>query len=248
MELFKAILLFIWATLCYIDFKAPYSMIYRPVVAAPITGLILGDPYMGTLIGAQTGLIYLGVVEVGGALPPDPTMGSIVATILMIEGHLPITQLGSVLLIAIPVSIVSSYWFGVVGYTIPIAFLHAGDRAAEKGQIGTMTALHLGWYILSGPIAASLLLIFIFFPEMATALAYLPAWINNGMYTVASVLTAVGLGMLLNVSYRPQYLGFFILGFAFAAYFKLDIVGIVVLIAGIVFVVMNLVSRMETRK
>lgn len=57
-------------------------MISRPLVAAPLTGWLLGDALAGLLIGALVELLWLGRLPVGAAIPPDDTQVAIGATVL----------------------------------------------------------------------------------------------------------------------------------------------------------------------
>lgn len=61
------------------------SMVSRPLVAAPITGLILGDLRTGLEIGTMVELIWLGRLPVGAALPPDDTQVAVGSTFLAIS-------------------------------------------------------------------------------------------------------------------------------------------------------------------
>lgn len=57
-------------------------MVSRPLVAAPLTGWLLGDPLAGLLIGALVELLWLGRLPVGAAIPPDDTQVAIGASVL----------------------------------------------------------------------------------------------------------------------------------------------------------------------
>ncbi len=57
-------------------------MISRPIVAAPLTGLLLGDPTIGLQVGVLVELLWLGRLPVGAAIPPDDTQVAVGATAL----------------------------------------------------------------------------------------------------------------------------------------------------------------------
>ena len=59
-------------------------MISRPIVAAPLTGLVLGDLQSGLAIGLMTELLWLTRIPVGAAIPPDDTQIAVGATTLVI--------------------------------------------------------------------------------------------------------------------------------------------------------------------
>ena len=55
-------------------------MISRPLVAGPLTGLVLGKPLLGLEVGMLLELLWLGRLPVGAAIPPDDTQVSVGAT------------------------------------------------------------------------------------------------------------------------------------------------------------------------
>lgn len=59
-------------------------MISRPIVAAPLTGWLLGDALTGLQAGAMVELLWLGRLPVGAAIPPDDTQVAIGSTVLAI--------------------------------------------------------------------------------------------------------------------------------------------------------------------
>lgn len=238
MEIITALLVYLWTAFCYMDFRAPAFMFYRPVVAAAVTGIIMGNPTLGCLVAAETGLIYLGVIEIGGTAPPDAIIGSISAAVLMLQNNLPIASLGGVLLITVPVSVVATYISLSAGQIIPIALMHLGDIAAANGNTRVMTLYQWGWWALRGFLLGSLILVFIFFPSMAAALAAFPAWALHGLNGMRVGFAAVGLGMLLNVSFKTKFVGFFLLGFGVATFLHVDVVGVLILCAAIIAVIM----------
>ena len=58
-------------------------MISRPLVAAPLTGLVLGNPLLGLEVGMLLELLWLGRLPVGAAIPPDDTQVAVGATVLV---------------------------------------------------------------------------------------------------------------------------------------------------------------------
>lgn len=52
----------------------------RPLLAGFVTGIILGDPVQGAIIGAGINMIYLGFISAGGAQMGDPAFAGYVGT------------------------------------------------------------------------------------------------------------------------------------------------------------------------
>jgi PTS system mannose-specific IIC component len=59
-------------------------MICRPIVAAPLTGWILGAPLVGLQVGALLELLWVGRLPIGAAIPPDDTQVAVGSTVLAI--------------------------------------------------------------------------------------------------------------------------------------------------------------------
>ncbi|ECI5214159.1 hypothetical protein DUQ17_19525 [Salmonella enterica subsp. diarizonae] len=66
----------------YMDYMFGSPMINRPIVLAPLVGLALGNIETGILMGATLELVFMGVVTIGSATPPDTVTGSVMGTAL----------------------------------------------------------------------------------------------------------------------------------------------------------------------
>ncbi|MBE0577452.1 MAG: PTS sugar transporter subunit IIC [Desulfuromonadales bacterium] len=111
-------------------------MISRPLVAAPLTGWVLGNPMVGMEVGMLLELLWLGRLPVGAAIPPDDTQVAVGATVLAVSmGHLldlngmPLVILS--VLIAIPL--------GKFGQVFDRLARHVNDRLAVSGHNALMT-------------------------------------------------------------------------------------------------------------
>jgi len=56
------------------------AMISRPVIIAPLIGLLLHDPYAGLIIGAFVELIWIDRIPIGTYIPPNDSLTAVVAT------------------------------------------------------------------------------------------------------------------------------------------------------------------------
>ncbi len=64
---------------------AMQTMFSRPIVVAPLTGFVLGNPMVGLQIGALLELLWLGRLPVGASIPPDDTQIAVGATALCLS-------------------------------------------------------------------------------------------------------------------------------------------------------------------
>ena len=88
------------------------AMISRPIVAAPLIGLILGDPYTGLIAGAFIELFWIDRLPIGAYIPPNDTVAAILVTASSIEsarllGGLSQGLIALAVLIVIPLGIVA---------------------------------------------------------------------------------------------------------------------------------------------
>jgi PTS system mannose-specific IIC component len=82
-------------------------MVSRPIVAAPLTGWLLGDAATGLQTGALLELLWLGRLPVGAAIPPDDTQIAVGGTTLAVTAAAQIATPGPAttllcLLVALP--------------------------------------------------------------------------------------------------------------------------------------------------
>lgn len=74
------------AIVCGLDRTAACQfMVSRPIVAGPLTGLVLGDPVSGLQVGMLVELLWLGRLPVGASIPPDDTQAAIGGTFLSVS-------------------------------------------------------------------------------------------------------------------------------------------------------------------
>ncbi|MEG1003638.1 PTS mannose/fructose/sorbose/N-acetylgalactosamine transporter subunit IIC [Clostridium sp.] len=195
----------------------------RPLVAGFITGVILGNPVEGALIGAGINVIYLGFISAGGAQMGDPSFAGYVGTALAIGSNLDIK---TAMAIAVPLGTIATVlWIGKM--TTNSFFVHWADKEVEKGNINKVA------FINTIP-PQIVLLILSFVP--ATLVVYYGPNAVDGMLEVLSprvlhvfevigaMLPALGIAMNLKLIGNSFTMPFFILGILMSVYFGLDIV------------------------
>ncbi|OPY12745.1 MAG: PTS system N-acetylgalactosamine-specific transporter subunit IIC [Syntrophus sp. PtaU1.Bin005] len=123
------------------------SMIARPVVAAPLMGFFLGDPYTGLMIGAVIELFWIDRLPIGTLIPPNDSLAAILVTASCIissglVGHSSRQIMAFSLLIYLPC--------GYIGQKMDVFFVSLNDRlaraalrSAEKADLHGVQALHL---------------------------------------------------------------------------------------------------------
>ncbi|MBA5851594.1 PTS sugar transporter subunit IIC [Clostridium sp. cel8] len=203
----------------------------RPLLAGFITGIILGKPLEGALIGAGINVIYLGFISAGGAQMGDPSFAGYIGTALAIASNLDVK---TAMAISVPLGTIATVlWIGKM--TIDSFFVHWADKEVEKDNIDKVAFINI-----VPPQIVLFLLSFI--PAMLVA--YYGPNAMNGMLKVLSpnvlhvfnvigaMLPALGIAMNLKLIGNSFTMPFFVLGILMSVYFKLDIV--IISIIGIV--------------
>lgn len=83
-------------------------MISRPIVLSPILGIIMGNVYIGLLVGASLELLWLNAPPVGAYLPNDESFSALIATPVAVYAGSSINEISAVglaLVLSIPFSI-----------------------------------------------------------------------------------------------------------------------------------------------
>lgn len=184
-------------------------MISRPIVAAPLTALVLGEPMVGLQIGVMVELLWLARLPVGAAVPPDDTQVAVAASALaVILGH----SLGSsgvelsliCLMVAIPLGKIGQL-FERLARQYNGRLARRVDDALDEGSFLVAELQHLrglmsfslaavGTYVVI--MAGGLLTIPLVWPLAQEPLSYSSAWVQLALPLVG---IAVILGTI-NVS------------------------------------------------
>lgn len=224
MSMMGAILLSLFvAALITENYGYGYWMISRPIFAGPLIGLILGDVQTGLTVGASVELMFMGVLPIGGSVPPNAQIAGIIGTIYAIESNS--TSLG--ISLALPIGILAQFLI-MLAWNINIYLVHRADKSIEKGDTRKVELLHL---------AGILNFFIIFFIAAFLAIhfgsgfvkginAAMPAWVSGGLSIAAGLLPAIGMAMLLKMMDFNRYWAFFLAGFVLAVYLKLNVLAV----------------------
>lgn len=205
-------------------------MISRPIFAGPLIGLILGDVQTGLTVGASVELMFMGVLPIGGSVPPNAQIAGIIGTIYAIEANS--TSLG--ISLALPIGILAQFLI-MLAWNINIYLVHKADKSIKEGNTRKMEGLHL---------AGIFVFFFVFFISSFLAIYFgsgfvssindaLPNWISGGLEIASGLLPAIGMAMLLKMMDFKKYWSFFLVGFVLSVYLELDVLAVSLLGLGI---------------
>jgi PTS system mannose-specific IIC component len=194
-------------------------MVSRPLVAAPLTGWLLGVPLAGLEVGMLLELLWLGHLPVGAAIPPDDTQVAIGATALALtlERLLGLHGMPAVILcilVAIPLGKFGQYCDRRARQANDRLMLQA-QAAAEVGDARRIERLHLcgvGHFALASLVTCAAIVVIgtlVLYPLAPLLIGTVRATGLSLQYSFTLIGAAVLLGTL-NVSR-----GLFLFGMAF---------------------------------
>lgn len=215
-----------WALILLYRFGAN-GMADRPIVVGPVIGLLLGDVVTGTLIGAQLEVIYLGIVNVGGAQATDTLYATAMAVALSIISGVP--QEAAITL-AIPLGFIGLFILQVTriffAFMCPIL-----DRIAKKGDSKKYSVAYIVHIIIGYGFGPLTMFVALLAGADATQqfINTLPPFIMNGMKAAGGMLPALGLGVLLSMIWDRKKAIYFFLGFVLVVYLQLPMIALAVI-------------------
>ncbi|MEG0661394.1 MAG: PTS sugar transporter subunit IIC [Anaerorhabdus sp.] len=215
-----------WALILLYRFGAN-GMADRPIFVGPVVGFILGDVTTGVLIGASLEVIYLGVVNVGGATSTDTLYATCMAVALSIMTGIPQE-------VAITLGIALGY-IGLLMLQVTRIFFAFMcpilDKIAEEGNSKKYSFAYLGHIIVGYGFGAVTIFIALAAGADATQefISSLPTFVMGGLQTAAGLLPALGLGILLSMLWDNKKAIYFVLGFILVVYLKIPTLALAVI-------------------
>lgn len=219
----SALLVAIWAGLCALD-DIGTQMLRRPLLIAPVVGLIMGNLQAGLMIGATLEVMWMGVGNVGAYSAPDMISGTCIGTALCIASGG--TEVAVAL--AVPTSILAQQLL-VIYKTGIVALNPIAEKAAESGDFSKIFRLNYIPMVIAFLIRAvpTFIAIYLGAGVIDTIVAALPANIIGGLKVAGSVIPSVGIGLLMLMMIKKAELWtFLIAGFALAVYLNLSVLPI----------------------
>lgn len=232
-----------WALILVYRFGAN-SMADQPIIVGPIIGLLLGNMEVGVLIGASLQIIYLGVVNVGGAQSTDTLYATCMAVALATMTNIGVD---AAIALSIPLGYIGLLMLQVTRIFFAL-FVPALDKIAESGNNKKYSAAWLAYVIVGYGLGAVTIFIALAAGADATQafINVLPAWVMGGLGVAAGLLPAIGLGIILNMMWDNKKIIYFILGFALVAY--LNIPTLCMAVIGVFLMVTNLNTNLSLKK
>ena len=199
-----------------IDFWLEALFIFRPIIVATLTGLILGDLQTGLIAGGLTELAFAGLTPAGGTQPPNPILAGIMTTVIAYTTGIDVkTAIG----LALPFSFLMQYII-LFYYSSFSFFMAKADKYAEEGDTQSLIKLN----VLTTAIVAITYGVVVFLSTyvaqdaMQALVQSMPVWLTHGFEIAGGILPAVGFGMLLKVMLKARFVPYLIIGFLIATF------------------------------
>jgi PTS system mannose-specific IIC component len=120
----------LWGVVVAMDLASvPQGLLSRPLVAATVTGALVGAVELGLLVGAVLELYALDVMPVGAARYPDLGAASVPATIAATQAPLGL-EVGIAGLIGLPLAVAGGWGLHVIRRRSAVAIAHRRARVA----------------------------------------------------------------------------------------------------------------------
>jgi len=192
-----------------------FTVLYRPLVAGTLVGLVMGRPAEGIAIGANINVLYLGWISAGGSLPGDPGLAGYLGTALALGGGL---NVQAALALAAPLGLLGGLTWSL-RMSLCSIIPHRADRFAEEANIKAVARSN---YIYSQPF------LFVLYAVPVALAAYLGSaavaqglgwigknaiWVMNGLYVASGMLAALGIALNLKFLFRGNVWPYFFIGF-----------------------------------
>lgn len=219
-------------TFVYLDDRwLGWQTITRPIVVAPVTGLLLGDFKTGILMGASLESIFMGISAIGGAVPADATSASIIAVAYTIlNGATPEAGLA----ISMPIGAVMASFGQLEMALVAAPLVPYWEKLAQED----MNKFCLQNYICSAlyqliPAAVMFVAIAYGVEGLNSFLSMLPGWVMTGLGAASGMMTGVGFAILTSMIWDNEVGIFFFLGYVLAAYLHVDTLAIAIIAAAV---------------
>lgn len=180
------------------------AMISRPIVAAPVIGLILGDPYTGLIAGAFIELFWIDRLPIGAYIPPNDTITAILITASSIESAHYLGNLSQGLIV---LAVLLFLPLGVLARQMELWLCRANEKLADealsdaaRGDVRSIARKHLTAILRAYLFPAGFILVTlpIGIGVMIWAYPRLADWTIRGLTLTYSLLPFIGTAVALN--------------------------------------------------
>jgi PTS system mannose-specific IIC component/fructoselysine and glucoselysine-specific PTS system IIC component len=222
----------VYFLLNYIDeICLSWQALTRPIVIAPLAGLVLGDFRTGIIMGAELEAIFMGISAIGGVIAADATLSSVIAVAYTI---LTGASIQDGVAIAFPIGTVLT---SVNNLSMSLI---ANPMAAywEKLAVKDLKQFSIQNYLFAAamkliPTAVLFVAVAYGVDGLNKLLGALPAFVMTGLGAASGMMIAVGFAILTSMIWDKEVGIFFFVGYVMVAYLHMDTLAIAIIGAAI---------------
>jgi len=192
-----------------------FTVLYRPLVAGTLVGIVMGRPGEGIAIGANINVLYLGWISAGGSLPGDPGLAGYLGTALALGGGLGVD---AALAVAAPLGLLGGLTWSL-RMSLCSIIPHWADKFAEEGNVEAVARSN---YVYSQPFlfliyaVPVMIAAYLGSAAVAAALGWIGAnaiWVMSGLFAASGMLSALGIALNLKFLFQGNVWPYFFVGF-----------------------------------
>lgn len=240
----QVILIILIAFFAYMHSYMGSTMHNRPIIVAPLVGLVLGDWQTGVIIGATLELVFMGAFPVGASNPPDFVSGTIISTAYVILSGSEVT---AAVVLAVPIATLVLLFDNIQMTFVLTWASHIADKYAEAGDIKgverVQTIFGIGNKVVLALVVGLGYMVGV--PVIEKILSYVPEFVTYGLDVAAGVIPAIGFAMLARMMISKKTAAFLVLGFLLAAYLNISVTGIALFGLVIALIYVNFMNKKE---
>ncbi len=219
MDIIQIVLLALLTFVLAIDQFSLTELLYRPIIACPLIGLVLGDMNTGLVVGGTYELMMIGNMPVGGAQPPNAVIGGVAAMILAVKSGLAVEEaLGASIIFA-----VMGQYAVTVTFTVMSGLMHKADKEAENANLKGITGVNvISMAILGSLFALVAVVAYVGGEAISDQLQNFSdefSWFMAGLGAAGGMMRYVGFAILMKIMLSNDLWGIYFAGFAAAALF-----------------------------
>lgn len=216
--LLQGILLAVMAFIVGVDYWLEAFFVFRPIIVASITGLIVGNLPLGIIAGGLTELTFAGLTPAGGTQPPNPILAGVMTVVLAhTTGSTPEAAIG----LSLPFSFLMQY-IVLFYYSTFSAFNKKTDELASQGDSKNFWKYPFMATMIVGLTYSVVVFLSAYAAQdvMRNLVGSFPEWLSHGFSVAGGILPAIGFGMLLRTMLKAVYVPYLILGFVLANFIQ----------------------------
>ena len=233
MNAIQIILITLLAALKKVDQKGPQIFIYNTVFWGFLAGAIMGDIMTGMAIGATFQLMSLGVAAIGGTSVPDYQIGAIISIAIAVSTG---QGIEAGIAVGLPVAMLAVQ-LDVLGNIAHGIFVRKAQTYATERKWNSFNMMYIICIIITALTTGLPTFLAVAFGDVlvTTIIDAMPVWFTSGLSLAGKILPVVGFAVLLKYMPVKQNIEYLLIGFVFAAYLNVPVLGVAIVGAALGF-------------